>query len=68
MAHNHSPKPTDRTYDTRTIERTVRKGIITRKDLDKHLKALPDVADKGQAVRVELIKADDDHLDDDSED
>ncbi len=65
-SHTHSPKPTDRTYDVRTVERNVRKGTLSKKDLDKHLKTLPDVADKGQAIRVELITADDD--DDPSED
>ncbi len=56
----HSPRPTDRTFDVRTIERTVRKGTLSKKDLEKFLKTLPDVADKAQAIRVELITADDD--------
>jgi hypothetical protein len=37
----------DRLYDKRTIDRTIKKGLITRKDYDKHLKALEDVAGKG---------------------
>ena len=36
----------DRLFDSRTIERNIRKGLITRKDYDKHLKGLPDVTDK----------------------
>ena len=32
-------------YDVRTLERNFRKGLITRKDYDKFLKALPDKAD-----------------------
>ena len=33
-----------RLYDRRTIERNIKKGLITRKDYEKHLKALADVA------------------------
>jgi hypothetical protein len=36
-----------RLYDRRTVERSIKKGIITRKDYEKHLKGLEDVADKG---------------------
>jgi hypothetical protein len=35
-----------RLFDTRTVERNIRKGLITRKDYEKHLKALSDAADK----------------------
>ena len=35
-----------RLFDSRTIERNIRKGLITRKDYEKHLKGLPDVTDK----------------------
>lgn len=37
----------DRLYDKRTIDRSIKKGLLTRKDFDKHLKALDDVASKG---------------------
>jgi hypothetical protein len=37
----------DRLYDKRTIDRSIKKGLLTRKDFDKHLKALEDVAAKG---------------------
>jgi hypothetical protein len=37
----------DRLYDKRTIDRTIKKGLITRKDYDKHIKALEDVSSKG---------------------
>jgi hypothetical protein len=40
------PKLT-RLYDKRTVDRSIKKGLLTRKDFDKHLKALEDVADKG---------------------
>jgi hypothetical protein len=36
-----------RLYDRRTVERSIKKGLITRKDYEKHLKSLDDVADKG---------------------
>jgi hypothetical protein len=36
-----------RLYDRRTIERNIKKGLITRKDYDKFLKALEDAKDKG---------------------
>jgi hypothetical protein len=37
----------DRLYDKRTVDRSIKKGLLTRKDFDKHLKALEDVAAKG---------------------
>jgi hypothetical protein len=36
-----------RIYDRRTVERNIKKGLLTRKDYDKYLKSLDDVADKG---------------------
>jgi hypothetical protein len=36
-----------RIYDRRTVERNIKKGLLSRKDYEKHLKALEDVADKG---------------------
>jgi hypothetical protein len=36
-----------RLYDRRTIERNIKKGLISRKDYDKFLKSLDDVKDKG---------------------
>ena len=36
-----------RLYDRRTVERSIKKGLLSRKDYEKHLKALDDVADKG---------------------
>jgi hypothetical protein len=35
-----------RLYDRRTIERNIKKGLITRKDYEKFQKAQPDAADK----------------------
>ncbi len=47
-----------RFWDVRTIERRIRRGLIPRKDYDKHLKSLPDIADK--AAPLELSDDDDD--------
>ena len=46
MARDQDPK-TSRIYDRRTVDRNIKKGLLTRKDFEKHLKALEDVADKG---------------------
>ena len=46
MARDQDPK-TSRLYDRRTVERNIKKGLLTRKDYEKHLKSLDDVADKG---------------------
>lgn len=35
-----------RLFDNRTIERNIKRGVITRKDYEKHLKTLPDIKDK----------------------
>ena len=35
-----------RFWDVRTLERKLRKGIISRKDYDKHLKSLDDSSGK----------------------
>lgn len=42
-----------RFWDVRTIERRIRRGQTSRKDLDKYLKGLPDVVDKGDIIRVD---------------
>jgi hypothetical protein len=36
-----------RLFDKRTVERNIKKGLVTRKDYDKYLKTLEDVAGKG---------------------
>ena len=39
--------------DKRTAERYIKLGMIEEKDYEKHLKALPDVAEKGDRVQAE---------------
>ena len=46
MSRDADPK-TSRLYDKRTVDRNIKKGLLTRKDFEKHLKALEDVANKG---------------------
>ncbi|HEY6476744.1 MAG TPA: hypothetical protein VI456_09195 [Polyangia bacterium] len=36
-----------RLFDKRTVERNIKKGLVTRKDYEKHMKGLEDVAGKG---------------------
>ena len=53
-----------RLYDRRTIERNIKKGLITRKEYEKFLKALDDAKDKG-VIGEDVTDDDDDDLDDD---
>lgn len=46
MSRDADPKVT-RLFDKRTVDRNIKKGLIARKDYDKHLKSLEDVAGKG---------------------
>jgi hypothetical protein len=49
MGHGESKidTKTARLYDKRTVERSIKKGLVARKDYDKYLKSLDDVTDKG---------------------
>jgi hypothetical protein len=56
-----------RMFDTRVVERNIQKGIVTRKDYDKFLKALADVRDKTRvAGDVNAVSDDDDDGDTDA--
>lgn len=46
-----------RFWDVRTLERRLRKGQITKKDYEKHLKSLDDVA--GKQAPIDLDDEDD---------
>ena len=39
--------------DKRTVERYTKFGLIDEKAFEKHLKSLPDVAEKGERVQAE---------------
>ena len=47
MARDQDAARTARLFDRRTVERNIKKGLVTRKDYEKHLKSLEDVAEKG---------------------
>ena len=38
---------TARLFDKRTVERSIKKGLVARKDYEKYVKSLEDVSDKG---------------------
>jgi hypothetical protein len=49
-----------RFWDIRTVERRIRKGLMTRKDYEKHLKSLDDVAPKSAPISLADVADDDD--------
>ena len=49
-----------RLFDRRTVERNIKKGLVTRKDFEKHLKSLEDVAEKGVYGGTDADDDDDD--------
>jgi len=53
------PKLT-RLYDKRTVERNIKKGLVTRKDYEKYLKTLDDVTEKGAYGAAEIREEPDD--------
>jgi hypothetical protein len=46
-SENKLDTKTARLFDKRTVERSIKKGLVVRKDYDKYVKTLDDVADKG---------------------
>jgi hypothetical protein len=50
-----------RLFDIRTVERNIKKGLITRKDYEKYLKSLADVS-------AQVAPPDEGDLDDDDDD
>jgi hypothetical protein len=55
-----------RLLDKRTVERNIKKGLLSRKDYEKHLKSLADIADKGVYGGPLEDDSDDDDLMDDA--
>lgn len=52
--------PTDterKQFDRRTVQRYLDRGTISAKELEKHLKALPDVSDNIETSKVEQPSA-----------
>jgi hypothetical protein len=54
-------------HDKRTIERHIRNGAVDEKLWEKHLKGLPDVAEKAAPVEAVLAPTDDEDEDEDDE-
>ena len=48
-----SSRDESRIFDVRTLERNMRKGILSKKDVDKYIKSLPDSADKSTVCNPE---------------
>ena len=56
-----------RFWDVRTVERRVRRGQITRKEHEKYVKTLDDVANKAETISLAGISDDDDDDEDPTE-
>lgn len=54
---SEKPELDNRYLDKRTVQRYVTQGLVDEKTFEKHLKTLPDVADK--AIKVETFSEDD---------
>lgn len=72
MSTRDTESKPQRQFDVRTVERNIKKGNVTRKDYEKYLKSLPDVAEKVAPPEEEprdLAAAadDDDDIDDDDD-
>ena len=50
--------------DLRTVQRYITRGLVDEKAWEKHLKALPDLADKAQTVETTMIESDADGVED----
>jgi hypothetical protein len=56
-----------RFWDVRTLERRLRKGLISKKDYDKYLKAIPDAAEKQAPIDLSSVDDEEDDYDDDDD-
>jgi hypothetical protein len=52
MATNTNKTINSWDWDIRVRERNVRKGILDDKDIEKHLGALPDIADQAESINI----------------
>lgn len=78
MSRDAEPKidpKLSRLFDKRTVERNIKKGLVTRKDYEKYIKTLDDAGTKGSYGSVEKTEeaqhaegpAEDDAADDEPE-
>jgi hypothetical protein len=68
MSRDEEVVKNPRLFDRRVVERNIKKGLITRKDYEKHLKALADVAGNIASAEERDAAAADDADDDIIED
>ena len=54
--------------DKRVVERNIKKGLVVREAFDKHLAALPDVADHAETIKAKLGEDEEPEMDDDEDD
>lgn len=50
--------PADMLFDTRVVKRNIGKGIVTQKEYDARLAALPDSTENSELVRTRLGEED----------
>jgi len=55
MAEKQNPP----SFDKRTAERYIRTGQLEEKDYERHLKNLPDIAEKASSVQTTMADVDD---------
>lgn len=53
--------------DKRVVERNIKKGLVTREAFDKHLSALPDVADAAETIKARLGEDEEPEIDDEDD-
>ncbi len=46
-----------RLLDKRTVQRTIKKGLLGEKDYERHLKGLPDLADQAATIEATIEPA-----------
>jgi hypothetical protein len=54
--------------DKRVVERNIKKGLVSREAFDKHLTALPDVADAAETIKARLGEDEEPEMDDEEDD
>ena len=66
MTQKTNPNPW--IHDVRVRERNLNKGILTEKDVEKHLASLPDVADQAEPFATSQPALEQPEVDDDVDD
>jgi hypothetical protein len=66
MTQKTNPQPWN--LDVRVRERNLNKGILTEKEVEKHLAALPDVADQAESFATPQPALEQPEIEDDEDD